>query len=79
MKKIGKRSALIAALDSIQDRDIQPGEFTITDFIKAAKESGKAISRSYATVRLKDQVDQGRLKMRKTTVNGKSTNVYGPP
>lgn len=76
MKKIGNKSALLAAIESLHDSKIRDGEFTLKDFMDAAEEHRGKLSRKAASDHLQRLIDNGSLKMRKVCLNGTITNVY---
>lgn len=76
-KKIGNQDALKRAFESVkQYKEIQPDEFTRSDFMEFSAKSGVKINTKMATTRLRALVDAGQLEARETTVNGIRMNVY---
>jgi hypothetical protein len=79
MKKIGNKSALMAAIDSLNDNVRREDEFTMKEFLETAAKSGKPLPQKTASEHLRRLVDDGVLSLRKICLHGKITNVYGKP
>lgn len=75
MKTIGNKSALQFALEEISEKDsgIQPGEFTIQDILDAME---KPVPTRTIITRLRKMVEDGKLNIRKASINGNSRNIY---
>lgn len=78
MKTIGKKSALLAALEGV-NTGLSPDEFTVQDFVNEAEQEGKLINRRTAAEYLNRLAASGKLKMRKVTVTGNIFNAYSQP
>lgn len=76
MKKIGNKSALLAALEGMRNEEPRDDEFTADDFFKEAKNAGKNVTLSSVRSYLKRMVDNKKLSCRKMIVNGTGTNFY---
>ena len=76
MKKIGNKSAIMAAIESLHNTEIHEGEFTIKEFMELAAQHRRKISRKTASDHLQRLVDNGSMQMRKVCLNGKMANVY---
>jgi hypothetical protein len=79
MKKIGNKSALLTALESLNDNVQREDEFTLKEFMREASEGGKKIPEKTASEHLRRLVDDGVLSLRKICLHGKITNVYSKP
>jgi hypothetical protein len=79
MKKIGSKSALIAAVESLADNKLRDGEFTCRQFRESAKQAGKQISQKTAYDHLQKLISEGKLQVRKVCLDGKITNAFSKP
>jgi hypothetical protein len=79
MKKIGKKEAILAALEEAVEDNIQDHEFTLKDFIGECHKAGKTLCLTTAKTRLAELVKKGKLNCRKIAINGNLTNVYSQP
>ena len=77
--KKGNREALLAALESLNDQTLRDDEFTVEDFIKEAREAGKAIIHRTARANLQSLAEKGVLNRRPIVRNGKVINAYSKP
>lgn len=76
-KKIGNQASLKRAFESVKSLvDIQPDEFTRSDFLRFCQEQGVKIKSDAATNRLNHLVESGELESRETIINSRRTIVY---
>ena len=75
MKTIGNKSALQFALEEMSKKNtgVQPGEFTMQDMLNAME---KPVATRTMFGRLRKMVKNGKLHMRKASINGNLTNIY---
>jgi hypothetical protein len=79
MKKIGNKSALLTALESLNDNVQREDEFTLKEFIQEASKDGRKLPENTAASHLRRLIELGELKSRKICLNGKISNVYSKP
>ena len=76
-KKIGNQSALRRAFESVKGlQEIQPYEFTRSDFVRFCEENGVKLKSDAATKKLTALVKSGELECRETIINSRRTIVY---
>lgn len=77
--KKGKREALLAALEELNDQFLRDDEFTVEEFIKEASDAGKRVSRRNAIDNLHRLVERGQLKVRQISYKSRICNAYSKP
>ena len=76
-KKIGNQSALRRAFESVKGlQEIQPDEFTRSDFVRFCEENGVRLKSDAATKKLNKLVEAGELECRETIINSRRAMVY---
>jgi hypothetical protein len=78
MKTIGKKSALLAIIESLNYGTQRDDEFTANEFMEEAKNAGKSMTLAAARSHLHRIFQEGKLNVRKITIDGKVTNCYSP-
>jgi Fe2+ or Zn2+ uptake regulation protein len=76
MKTIGKKSALLAIIESMNYETKRDDEFTANEFLNEARNAGKSMTLSAVRSHLQRMSQEGKLDVRKITIDGKITNCY---
>jgi hypothetical protein len=76
MKKIGKRDVILGLLQNLTDDSVHPDEFTVSEYVATAKESGRSVSRKRAGESLNRMFSDGLLEKRQACVNSRIVSVY---